>query len=244
MSNTSAVDTRTQAVSPLSILGGTRVRGRPGRGREPASVRRPRARSSAQGRTTPSRSPLILSVSLLPVLLGHRVNHRGSERALVPLAGAYPDRRIHWLDEDLAVTDIAGLGRSREDPSDLVDEVVRHHDLDLDLGEEVDRVLTAAVELGVALLATEPPNLGDRHADDPDAGQCFLDVVELERLDDGFDLFHVDLPGRLLCTRRAGGIGAARLGKSDDCEETLPKDGRADGHSLGRALTTAFRLGS
>jgi hypothetical protein len=47
------------------------------------------------------------------------------------------------------------------------------------------------------LLPAEAANLGNRHADNADAGQRLLDVVELERLDDGFDLLHGILPGRL-----------------------------------------------
>jgi hypothetical protein len=49
-----------------------------------------------------------------------------------------------------------------------IDVAVLDHDLDLDLGQEVDHVLGAAVELGVALLAAEALDLGDgqtRHAD-------------------------------------------------------------------------------
>ena len=68
--------------------------------------------------------------------------------------------------------------------------MVRNDDLDLDLGQEVDGVLAAPVELGVALLASEAAHLGHGHADHPDRGERFLDVVELERLDDGLDLFH------------------------------------------------------
>ena len=42
----------------------------------------------------------------------------------------------------------------------------RHHDLDLDLGQEVHGVFGAAIDLGVALLAAEPLDLGDGHARD------------------------------------------------------------------------------
>ena len=112
-------------------------------------------------------------------------------------AGADPDRRLHRRHEDLAVADVARLGRRRHHLRHLVDEVVGDDDLDLDLGQEVDGVLTAAVQLGVALLPAEPAHLGDRHADDPDAGQRLLHVVQLERLDDCLDLFHsATLPGK------------------------------------------------
>ena len=67
---------------------------------------------------------------------------------------------------------------------------VAEHDLDLHLGQEVDDIFGAAIELGVALLAAETLGLGDRDALQADFLQRFLHLVELERLDDRFDLFH------------------------------------------------------
>ena len=68
--------------------------------------------------------------------------------------------------------------------------LVGDHHLDLHLGQEVDDVLGAAIELGVALLAAEALDLGDGEAGDADLGQRFAHFVELERLDDRFDLLH------------------------------------------------------
>jgi hypothetical protein len=42
----------------------------------------------------------------------------------------------------------------------------------------------------VSLLPPEALNLGDRQAADADLGERFAYLVELERLDDGFDLLH------------------------------------------------------
>ena len=44
----------------------------------------------------------------------------------------------------------------------VVDVVVVDHDLDADLGDEVDLVLGAAVDLGVALLSAVALRLGER----------------------------------------------------------------------------------
>src|SRR5258708_1315859 len=66
-------------------------------------------------------------------------------------AGADADGLAHRQDEDLAVADRAGLGGLADDRDHLVHQAIGHHDLDLDLGQEVDRVLRAAVELGVPL---------------------------------------------------------------------------------------------
>src|SRR5438034_913127 len=112
------------------------------------------------------------------------------ERGLVTFAGADPNRGFDRKDEDLAVTDVAGLRRAGHRVGHLVGQVIGDHDLDLDLRQEVHRVLAAAVQFGVALLAAKSTDLGYRHAHDADAGERFLDVVELERLDDRLDLFH------------------------------------------------------
>src|SRR6266700_1481221 len=118
-----------------------------------------------------------------------------SDGRFARLAGADADGAAHGQDEDLAVADGAGAGGGRDEGDDLVDLLVGHHHFDLHLGQEVDGVLRAAIELGVALLPAEAAYLGHRHADDAHLGQRFLDVVQLERLDDGFDLLHRDLRG-------------------------------------------------
>src|SRR5947209_5461948 len=93
-------------------------------------------------------------------------------------------------DEDLAVADAAcagGCGDGFEGAGELV---VGDDHLDLDLGKEVHDVLGAAVELGLALLAPVALGLDDSHALHAQLLQGLLHLVELERLDDGFDLFH------------------------------------------------------
>ena len=63
-------------------------------------------------------------------------------------------------------------------------------DFDFHLGQEIHDIFGAAIEFGMALLAAEALGLGHRDALDADFLQRFLHFVELERLDDGFDLFH------------------------------------------------------
>ena len=69
-------------------------------------------------------------------------------------------------------------------------EGVGDDDLDLDLGQEVDGVLAAAIELGVAFLASVAARLEHGDAFDADLDQGVLDLFELGRLDDGFNLLH------------------------------------------------------
>ena len=89
----------------------------------------------------------------------------------------------------------------------LVEQVVLDRGLDLHLRQEVDDVLGAAVELGVALLAPEALDLGDGDALHADGRERFAHLVELERLDDGGDQFHDNPLARL----RAGSQAMPRL---------------------------------
>jgi hypothetical protein len=61
---------------------------------------------------------------------------------------------------------------------------------ELDLGQEIHGVFAAAVDFGVPLLAAEALHFGDGHAGDADLVEGVFDFGELERFDDGFDLFH------------------------------------------------------
>ena len=145
---------------------------------------------------------LALAAPGRPVLARHRLRHAAGrharragagpelDRVLVDLAGANPDHALDRGDEDLAVADLAGLGGLDDRLDAALGVAVLHHDLDLHLGQEVDHVLGAAVELGVALLPAEALDLGDGQAGDPDLGQRLAHLLQLERLDDGGDLFH------------------------------------------------------
>ena len=68
---------------------------------------------------------------------------------------------------------------------DIVDRGV-----DAYLGQEVHHVLRAAVQLGVALLATEALDFGHGDALHADARKRFTHFVQLEGFDDGGHQFH------------------------------------------------------
>ena len=65
--------------------------------------------------------------------------------------GADADDFLDIGDENLPVADFAGLGGTDDGPDGAVHPVVRKHDLDLDLGQEIDVVFAAAINFGVAL---------------------------------------------------------------------------------------------
>src|SRR4029078_1451826 len=64
----------------------------------------------------------------------------GSDRVFARLSGADADDLVDRADEDLAVADEAGLGGLDDGVDDLPDVVLRHDDLELDLGDEVHHV--------------------------------------------------------------------------------------------------------
>src|SRR3954466_349253 len=71
------------------------------------------------------------------------------------LAGADAYDLLDVGHEYLAVADAAGLRRLADRLDGAFDGFVAEHNLDLHLGQEVDDVLGAAIELGVAFLAAE-----------------------------------------------------------------------------------------
>src|SRR5690606_31940348 len=107
----------------------------------------------------------------------------GLERIGVDLAGADADDLLERDHEHLAVADLAGAGRAGDRLDRGVEDLVRHRRLDLELGQEVDDVFGAAVQLGVTLLAAEALDLGDGQPRHAGLAERFAHLVELERAD-------------------------------------------------------------
>src|SRR5262249_59851461 len=82
-----------------------------------------------------------------------RMSREASERVGPALAGADADDFLDRGHEDLAVADAAGAGGLLDGLDRALDLVVLEHDLQLHLGQEVDDIFGAAIELGVTLLA-------------------------------------------------------------------------------------------
>src|SRR5665213_2560934 len=111
------------------------------------------------------------------------------------LAGPDANGFLDVGDENLAVADPPGLRRAADGVDRPLYQVIADHDLDLHLGQKVDDVLRAAIEFGVAFLPSK--TLGFGHGDPLQSHllKRFFHLVELERLDDGFDFFTERLPG-------------------------------------------------
>src|SRR6056297_1042611 len=114
----------------------------------------------------------------------------GSERIVAGLAGAHAHGLLDVEHEDLPVADLAGLGRRGDHVDHLVDLIVLHDHLQLDLGHEIHDVLGAAIDLGMAGLPPVALDLRDHQTMHARRGERLAHLLELEGLDDGDDQFH------------------------------------------------------
>src|SRR5690606_6614847 len=92
--------------------------------------------------------------------------------------------------EYLSIADLASVRRLGDRAHGRLKLCVRNDDLDLQLGQKVDDVFCAAIQLRMAALATEAFGFQHGHALQADPVKRLLHLVQLERLDDRFDLFH------------------------------------------------------
>jgi hypothetical protein len=106
------------------------------------------------------------------------------------LAGSDADCLFDVGDKNLAIANTAGLGSIADCLDGLVHHVGSKNDLDFDLRQEVDNVFSATVKLGVTFLTAKSLGLGHCDALQADFLKSFFDLIEFERFDDRFDLFH------------------------------------------------------
>src|SRR5690606_983370 len=101
------------------------------------------------------------------------------------LAGANPDRLVDGVDKDLAVADPPGMGSLLNRLHGPLDQAVLEDDLHLHLRQEIDHVFSPAIELGMALLASEALGFGDGDPPDADLVEGILHLVQFKGLDNG-----------------------------------------------------------
>src|SRR5687767_4920327 len=211
---TSAVAVSIHAVSPLSTLGlagsaaalTASAAGLSGvaAGLSCASVAPAKASDSTRARNAQN---FFISVS--------------SECRRIGLAGADANDFFQIEHEDLAVADLAGVGRFLDRLDRLLEQLRLDRGLDLHLGQEIDHVLGAAVELGVAFLPPEPLDLGDGDSLHADRRERFAHLVELERLDDCGNEFHARLRSESLRDREHDRRLAPVAGLADGVGEAI-----------------------
>src|SRR5882762_11613268 len=141
------------------------------------------------------------------------------------LASANSDGVVDARHEDLAVADAAGVSRAADRLDRLLDHLVLEDQLDLHLRQEVDHVFGAAIELGVSFLPSETLGFQDGNSLQSDLIEGVLHLIELEGLDDRFDLLHLlETPPR--ADAGAAGRGAARMDQRSSFRTRVLHSGR------------------
>src|SRR5450830_104474 len=114
----------------------------------------------------------------------------GLDRFRSCLAGTDANDLLNFLNENFAVANLAGACRLDDGVNDRLDHAVVDDNFDLHLGQEIDHIFSAAIQLSVALLTTETFDFGHGETSDADFSQRLAHLVQLERFDDSSDLLH------------------------------------------------------
>src|SRR5262245_53554042 len=131
INRTSAEAVSIHAVSPLFGVGASAARANDGSSASPA---RPARIASAAIRRKPPTLIFLLPPSVCGDFFSGASGARGSDRAIIGLARADANRMVDRRNEDLAVPDLARLGRADDGFYSPVHGARRDHDLDLHLG--------------------------------------------------------------------------------------------------------------
>jgi hypothetical protein len=113
------------------------------------------------------------------------------KRIIVRFACPDTDNLIDARDEDLAIADLSGSGIAGDRFNHRFRHLIAHCDFDLDLRQEIHRVLRAAVDLRMPLLSPVTLDFAHRHSLYAKRRQRFSHLIKLEWLDDRRDKFHL-----------------------------------------------------
>src|SRR3990167_10578652 len=118
---------------------------------------------------------------VIELLLGRRgVRGYGLNCVGIGFAGTDANSLFQIDHEDLAVTDLAGVGRLGYRLDNPIKILVVNGDINLHLRQEINHVFRAAIQLGVTLLPPEAFDLSNGNALHADFGQRLAYIVQLE----------------------------------------------------------------
>src|SRR5262249_36817764 len=110
--------------------------------------------------------------------------------AFATLFVANTDHIVDLGKEDLSIANLAGACRPHDGLDRFFHELIRQHQLQLGLGDEVYRIFLAAIKLGVAFLPPVPANFQHRHAFDANLVESVFHGVQFGCANDRFNLCH------------------------------------------------------
>lgn len=113
------------------------------------------------------------------------------DRCVVRLACAYPYDLLDIRDKNFAIADLSRTRRSYYRIDDAVHHFFIGHYFNLYLGQKIHHILRSPIKFRMSFLPAETLDFGNSQPAYSYLVQGFAHFVELERFDDGFDLFHV-----------------------------------------------------
>src|SRR2546422_2169770 len=105
-------------------------------------------------------------------------------------SGSDADDLLYRNDKNLAVADLSRASGLKDGIDHLRGFLIRHKNLNFDLGQEINRVLRPTIQLGMTFLPSEALHFGDGHPLNANLCERFFDFIKLERFDDRLNLFH------------------------------------------------------
>src|SRR5271169_17726 len=107
------------------------------------------------------------------------------------------DGFIDFGNENFSIADLSCTSALHDGINRSVDQVVRQNHFEFNLGHKVNRIFTATIDLGVALLPPMPAHVGYSHAINPKFRQSFLDRLKSGGLNDRFKFGHCGLSSNI-----------------------------------------------
>src|SRR5438270_10189922 len=100
---------------------------------------------------------------------------------------ANPDRVVDSRKENFSVSNFPGARSADDRLHSFLYHLIDQHDLDLHLGDQIDRIFASPVKLRVSLLPAMSARFEYRHAFHADSMQSILHRLQLRYLYDRFD---------------------------------------------------------
>src|SRR5215475_767764 len=97
---------------------------------------------------------------------------------------------LHWQDKNFPITNASRMGRCHNGVDDIVHLLFWSQDFKLGLRQKIYHILRPSIQFCVPFLTPKTFHLCHRQPMHSNRVKALLAFIELERLDDGFNLFH------------------------------------------------------
>src|SRR5215475_13863219 len=97
---------------------------------------------------------------------------------------------LHWQDKNFPIANPSRMGRCHNGVDDIVHLFFWSKDFELGFGQKIYHILRPSIQFCMPFLASKAFHLCHCQSMHSNSVQAFLDFIELERLDNGFNLFH------------------------------------------------------